>query len=150
LLSKQWGKNIIRETKLTNQLFNFDSEFKLGIAEIDDEHASLVNMLNDVHNLIRSDKKDEARAYFRNTLAAYVGEHFSHEEKFMEKMAFPQLEEHKKIHNNFKRSMEESLLLIDSLDEAAFRNALSDTYTWIINHIGKTDRKYAAFFQPVK
>jgi hemerythrin len=127
------------------QLFNFDREFKLGIPEMDDEHVILVNMLNEVHDFIRAGEKDKASAYFKQTLAAYVGTHFSDEEAYMEKIGFPQIDEHRKIHANYRQSVEESLPKIDSLDETAFRNALTDTYTWIINHIGKTDRRYAIF-----
>jgi hemerythrin len=132
---------------MSNLLFDFDAEFKLGISEIDREHAKLVNMLNDVHALLHDGKKEEARTYFRQTLTAYVIEHFANEEIYMESIKFPQIEEHKKIHDNFKQSFVKSLPLIDSYDEAAFRNALTDTYTWIINHIGKTDRKYAIYSQ---
>jgi hemerythrin len=133
------------EKPVTIQLFDFDNEFKLGIDEIDREHARLVNMLNDVHSLIREGKKEEACNYFRETLTAYVVEHFTNEEKYMESISFPQIEEHRQIHTNFKQSFVKSLPLIDSYDENAFRNALTDTYTWIINHIGKTDRKYAIY-----
>jgi hemerythrin len=126
-------------------LFNFDQEFRLSIPEMDDEHSILINMLNEVHELIRHSEKGKAAEYFKQTLAAYVETHFSDEEAFMEKIGYPQLEEHRKIHANFRQSMEETLPKIDSLDDTAFRNALTDTYTWIINHIGKTDRRYAIF-----
>jgi len=36
--------------------------------------------------------------------------------------------------------------LMESCDEIAFRKAINDAFTWIITHIGKTDRKYAAFY----
>ena len=127
-------------------LFNFEAEFKLGIEEIDAEHAGLVKMLNEVHNLIHAGEKEKAREYFRETLAAYVGQHFTNEEKFLYKIGYPELDDHKKIHANFRQAMEVTFLKIDTLDETAFRNALSDTFTWIINHIGKTDRKYAVFY----
>jgi hemerythrin len=130
---------------VTTTLFNFDQEFRLGIPEMDDEHSILINMLNEVHELIRLGEKGKAAQFFKQTLAAYVETHFSDEEAFMEKIGYPQLDEHRKIHANFKQSMEETLPKIDSLDEAAFRNALTDTYTWIINHIGKTDRRYAIY-----
>ena len=130
---------------MASPLFNFDQEFKLGIPEMDEEHIILVNMLNEVHELIHSGEKEKAGQYFRDTLAAYVETHFSDEETYLEKIGYPQLDDHRKIHAIFKRSMEESLPKIDTLDEAAFRSALTDVYTWIINHIGKTDRRYAVF-----
>jgi hemerythrin-like metal-binding protein len=131
---------------MAKELFNFDLEFKLGIEAIDNEHIKLVNMLNQVHALLSEGKKNEARIYFGQTLSAYVNEHFSNEEKFMADIGYPALDEHKKIHENFKKSFQELAPTIESFDETAFRKALSDTFTWIISHIGKTDKKYVTFF----
>jgi hemerythrin len=129
------------------QLFNFDNEFKLGIEQIDKEHAGLVNMLNEVHILIRENEKAKARDFFRDTLSAFIEQHFAHEEAFLQDIGYPQLEEHKKIHAQFRQSMEATLSHLDSEDDTVFRNGLTDVYTWIINHIGKTDRKYAAYLE---
>ncbi len=131
---------------MAKKLFDFDAEFRLGIDLVDNEHIKLVDMLNTVHALLSEGKRDEARQYFNETLSGYVVEHFSHEEKFMEDIGFPFIEEHRKIHENFKKSFHELKPRIESYDETAFRNALNDTFTWIIAHIGKTDRRYAAFY----
>ena len=131
---------------MAKKIFDFDLEFKLGIEAIDAEHVKLVDMLNQTHELLGEGKKDEARIYFGQTLSAYVNEHFANEEKFMENIGFPGLEEHKKIHDNFKKSFQELAPTIESFDESAFRQALSDAFTWIITHIGKTDKKYVTYF----
>jgi hemerythrin len=132
---------------MANEIFNFEAEFKLGIDEVDSEHIKLVEMLNAVHALIREGKKDDARQYFSETLSAYVVEHFANEEAFMERMGYPGLEDHKKIHENFKKSFSELLPKIESFDDHAFRMALTDAFTWIISHIGKTDKKYAKYYE---
>ena len=132
---------------MANEIFNFEAEFKLGIDEVDNEHIKLVEMLNAVHALIREGKKDEARVYFSETLSAYVVEHFANEEAFMERMGYPELEDHKKIHENFKKSFSELLPKIESFDDRSFRMALTDAFTWIISHIGKTDKKYAKYYE---
>jgi hemerythrin len=131
---------------MAKDLFNFEVEFKLGIETIDQEHLKLVNMLNAVNRLISEGKKNEAIEYFSLTLAQYVTVHFANEEKFMASFHFPQLEDHAKIHKLFKKSFLESLPKLASYDEASFRAALTDAFTWIINHIGRTDRKYAQFY----
>lgn len=130
---------------MSKQVFNFDAEFKLGIHSVDSEHAILVNMLNQVHTLLNEGNRNEARQFFAETLSAYVHEHFAHEEMFMESIGFPFLGEHKKIHENFRKSFQDLLPLIESYDEAAFRRALNDTFTWIVAHIGRTDKKYANY-----
>lgn len=135
---------------MTKKLFDFDAEFKLGIEVIDREHVRLVDMLNDVHALLSEGKRQEAQNYLNETLSAYVVEHFTNEERFMASIGFPGLEDHKKIHDNFRRSFEELKPQIASYDESAFRKVLSDTFTWIIGHIGKTDRRYATFYHAQK
>ena len=132
---------------MAKNIFDFESEFRLGIENVDKEHETLVNMLNQVHNLIGEGKREEARNYFNETLSLYVNEHFSNEEAFMESIGYEQLEEHKKIHQQFKDSFQTLRPKIDSADDTAFRNALTDTFTWIINHIGRTDKKYANFLK---
>lgn len=134
------------EGLMKKNLFDFDAEFKLGIASIDAEHSKLVDLLNEVHHLISEGRRDEARQYFSETLSGYVNEHFANEEQWMAEVGYPQLEEHRKIHENFKKSFEELKPRIESFDEKAFRTALSDAFSWIITHIGKTDRKYAAHY----
>jgi hemerythrin-like metal-binding protein len=132
---------------MAKKMFDFDAEFKLGIEMIDNEHVILVDMLNQTYALLGEGKKDEARQYFTETLSGYVDEHFAHEEKFMESIGFPSVEEHKKIHVGFKQSFYDLKPRIESYDDAAFRNALNDTFTWIIAHIGKTDKRYATFYR---
>ncbi len=132
---------------MNNQLFDFEKEFKFGIEEIDGQHASLVNMIAEIQTMFRENRKEEAARYFFETMSHYLTDHFSHEESFMEKIGFPHLEEHRKVHANFRKNMEKSFELISKGDESAFRDALSDVYLWILTHIGKTDRKYADFYK---
>lgn len=131
---------------MAKKMFDFDKEFKLEIEIIDNEHIQLVEMLNQVYAYLSAGQKEAARQYFTETLSGYVNEHFANEEKFMESFAYPALEEHKKIHENFKKTFQDLAPLIASADEAAFRKALTDAFTWIITHIGKTDKKYAKYY----
>ncbi len=130
---------------MSSNIFNFEEEFKLGINQVDEEHIRLVNILNLVHSLLKQEKRAEARQVFKETLSAYVGEHFDNEEKFMESFNYPDLEQHKKIHENFKNTFLEMQPAIES-DDDTFRKALSDTFTWILTHIGKTDKRYAKYY----
>ncbi len=131
---------------MAKKLFDFDAEFRLGIDDVDNEHIKLVDMLNTVHELLNAGKKSEARQYFNETLASYVDDHFANEEKFMRNIGYPALEEHRRIHENFRRSFRNQQPLLEASDDAAFRGALSDAFTWIISHIGKTDKKYASYY----
>jgi hemerythrin len=103
-------------------------------------------MLNQVYALLSEGQKEAARQYFTETLSSYVNEHFANEEQFMASFGYPGLEEHKKIHENFKKTFQDLVPQIASADETAFRKALTHAFTWIITHIGKTDKRYAAAY----
>lgn len=64
----------------------------------------------------------------------------------MEQIGFPGLEDHRRIHNNFRKFFLSLKTDLESASEVAFRNVLSAIFSWILNHIGKTDRKYANFY----
>ena len=127
-----------------------DAEFKLGIDDVDDEHGKLIDMLNRVHDLLSEGKSKWARTYYNDMLSTYVYEHFANEERFMESFDFPEIEEHKKVHSNFRRSFEKLKPLIETYDDASFRQALNDTFVWIIFHIGNVDKKYLEYYSEQK
>lgn len=131
---------------MSKPLFDFQAEFLLGIAEIDAEHRMLVDLLNETHALISSGQSEAARQRFVETLSTYVDQHFTNEEAFMQQIGFPGIEDHRKIHENFKASFNELKPLIVTYDDEAFRKALGDAFAWIVTHIGKTDRRYARFY----
>lgn len=131
---------------MAKKLFDFDAQLKLGVEAMDNQHIKLVDMINDVQTLLNEGRKDEARSYFVKTLSAYIVEHFSNEEQFLESIGYPSIIEHKRIHQNYRKSFQDLSPLIELKDDDAFREAISDTYKWIVGHIGKTDRKYAEFY----
>ena len=131
---------------MTEQLFDYDAEFRLGIDAIDNEHIKLVDMLNTVHALLGEGQRDEARRYFNETLSGYVVEHFAHEEQFMASISYPFVNEHRAIHEDFKQFFYALRPRIAADDEGAFRQALNEVFTWIVAHIGRTDKQYATFY----
>ncbi len=127
-------------------MFNFEAEFQLGIELVDREHSQLVEMLNHTYELLAAGQRAEARHYFEEALTNYIDVHFTDEEAFLEEIGYPQLEEHRRIHEQFKRDFETLKPRIASDDDAAFRQALNDAFSWLLVHIGKADRRYAQFY----
>jgi len=132
---------------MMQKMFNFEEEFKLGIDTVDKEHIILVEMLNDVYTRLRDGNRDGAVRYLNETLSSYVVEHFTNEENFMASIGYPDLDNHRKVHENFKNQFQNLKPQLETADEEAFRAILNDTFSWIITHIGKTDRKYAEFME---
>jgi hemerythrin len=87
------------------------------------------------------------KKYLNSALAEYIDVHFTNEEAFMEEIGHPHLEEHKKVHEQFKENFYSLQPLINSGDDAAFRKALTDAFSWLLVHIGKSDKRYAKFYK---
>lgn len=123
----------------------FDDSLRINITDMDKQHERLVSMMNYVYELLRENMVLEAEEYFLSEILSYLEKHFRDEEMFMEKIGFPDLENHKKVHNIFREEVLKLLPAIQSGDIKQFRTALALSWGWIYNHIAKTDRKYANF-----
>jgi hemerythrin len=90
-----------------------------------------------------------AKVYFLKTIQGavhYVRTHFSTEEGYMQKAGYPDLDAHKKQHEDFVAAVTEQVRFFeheDTPDPAGFVKFLMD---WIMNHIANSDKKYIPFF----
>jgi hemerythrin-like metal-binding protein len=66
------------------------------------------------------------KKYLNSALAEYIDVHFTNEEAFMEEIGHPHLEEHKKVHEQFKENFYSLQPLINS---------------------GDSDKRYAKFYK---
>ena len=74
----------------------FGPELILGIDSIDDQHKRIIQFYN---KLVHSFNNDACDAHLvLDELVNYTKFHFTNEEKFLEKINYPQFEEHQKKH----------------------------------------------------
>jgi len=126
-------------------LIEFGDDLLTHIEEMDKQHMRLVALLNNVYKLLKEGKREEALKLFKKELLSYVEHHLSEEERFMEKIGYPELDKHKKTHDTFRREIYNLSPYIESGDPKAFRQALSYAWGWLYTHIAKTDKKYAIY-----
>ena len=83
-----------------NQKVPWHDEYKIGIKNIDEQHHKLFDLVNELYNI--SDGAD-AKEHLRRVLyefSEYMKTHFQDEEEYMLSIGYPDLEEHKQIHQN--------------------------------------------------
>jgi hemerythrin-like metal-binding domain len=126
-------------------LVTWSENFSVGIAQFDNEHKKLIDMLNTLHDAMREGKGKTILSNLLNDLTTYVSTHFSNEEKFMLANNYPQYTIHKKDHEDFaKKVLEYTTLHANGLFSA---NQLSATLRdWLLTHISDSDKKYGDFF----
>ncbi|MCH4890348.1 bacteriohemerythrin [Acidaminobacter sp. JC074] len=124
-------------------------DFKVGIDQIDNEHAQIIDKYNQLYQHM---KKGQGHDYYKELLAflkTYVQEHFSHEQVLHKEHGYPHAEEHYQIHESFKQSLFE---IYDAMDENPIPNKMLIQISlfikqWLIHHILIEDKKFGDFMK---
>lgn len=124
------------------------NDFEIGIEMIDAEHKNIIDHFEKLYILMKEGKGKEYYNDLIKFLKDYVNTHFDHEEELQLKIGYINLEEHKKIHNEFRYKVEHiierthwhSITNKELLDLNLF---IKD---WLVNHIMIEDKKFGSFY----
>jgi len=131
-------------------------QYKIGHDGIDEQHAYLFAILIEIVTICKNvtpilSKKTDAEIHdVLKNLQKYTQNHFQYEERLMEKMKYPDLENHRAIHGEFIKRMlniqkeairkkETKFLMIHEMAVLVKE--------WLINHIQIEDKKLNTFLK---
>lgn len=124
--------------------FKWKEELSVGIAEIDEQHKSLIAATNKLDEALTAEDKAGANAVIES-LASYIGEHIRSEEAYLAQHHYPNLAEHKKAHKVFIRRVLGFVSDFRNEDLVA-HEVLAFLQAWIVEHIESEDAQYARYF----
>lgn len=134
------------------QTFVWNKQFETGIATVDQQHLTLVELINRFAVLVNSGKSDEAALdAILGELGEYASFHFAEEEELMEERGLDRrfLERHERQHSQF---IEQLSMMWDkraSLENPA--EALGDFLSsWLASHILEEDQSMALQMSLIK
>ena len=91
--------------------FEWDDNYSVGVAEIDEQHQELIELINRLHEAIEQGSAGNAASSAINeldTMSSVLDElvdyscyHFSTEEKYMLEYTYPEYDRHKRLHAQF-------------------------------------------------
>lgn len=121
----------------------WSDKFLIGVDSMDEEHKELISIINKLIRSLNRNVRDEILEKFQD-LKEYTVFHFDDEEKFMERVNYPDIVAHKKIHVNMIAQFLkfEENLKSDTLDKKKFLAFLKN---WLISHILGVDSQYAKY-----
>ena len=126
-------------------MLEWNDSLSCHVADIDAQHKSLVDMVNKLHDAMRSGAAESALFSIIGEMRKYTVEHFDTEEKYMAEYSFQDAAAHKAEHKDFVDKVvkvEEGLkggkveLSMDIL------NFLSN---WLVTHIFDVDVKMGRY-----
>lgn len=118
----------------------WEERYKVGNSEIDVQHQELIVLTNEF--LAANGKRQLIACAMR--LFKYTREHFAFEEGIMREIGYPAISHHVEQHNILisKLSAIAEDIASDRLDKVNLTFFLS---SWLLDHIGKSDAKLAAY-----
>ncbi len=128
-------------------LIVFDSSIRLGLGDIDKQHEKLVNLINQLHRIMKLKMGHTRAAAILEELANYTTTHFAFEEKIMQEHQYEGLADHRHKHKDLLEKVVDFKTRFDSGNAMLTMDLMDFLKDWLVNHIQGTDRKYAPFFK---
>jgi hemerythrin len=123
--------------------------YSVGSELIDTQHKGLVEMTNALFQ--GCDRHDETISFMRAIQSAvnYAKIHFATEERFMQKVNYPDSVVHKAEHGAF---VTEVLKQVKNFEEGSCSPLDFALYlkNWLLNHIAVSDKKFFPYFAQIK
>lgn len=140
-------KNIVSMFRIRTQFVAWTDELSIGIGEIDGQHKKLVAMINDLNDAVAGGKAAQTVKAVLDGLSDYTVTHFGNEENYFRKFDYPEYEAHKALHDRFVAKVTKAREDMASGRAMVSRDITIFLKEWLIEHIMKTDRRYAPFLR---
>lgn len=127
-------------------------KYKIGVPLIDEQHEELFRRVSDFIQTVQ-DKDvswEEKLSKVKETMGfmqEYVVVHFDAEEVYQEKINYPDLEKHKKVHADFKAGVFD---YVNRLEKEGYSEELAQEFggklmAWLIMHVAAMDQKIGEY-----
>lgn len=122
--------------KNTVNPFRWSSDLSVDIPELDDDHQTILELLNHLRATIESGEAS-ALPWIIDDLLQYSIYHFRHEEDMMEACHYPFLDNHKLVHRMLETR------LGDFIKNSEYRENL-EAATWLLGFFGNWLKDHVA------
>ncbi|HEY3281463.1 MAG TPA: bacteriohemerythrin [Armatimonadota bacterium] len=126
-------------------LFTWSSDWSVGVPSIDLQHQKLIDLMNELHEAMRTGKGGDQIAKTLKELVGYTLVHFGNEERLMKAHAYGEYERHKGIHDDLVatvKELQQKVLSGNAFVTIQVMNMLKD---WLANHIRGEDQKLGPY-----
>ncbi len=128
-------------------MYEFTKELQTGNFQMDAQHRQLLRALNELVEACREQLSPQAVERAARDLYDCAARHMEDEEALQEKYGYPGLEEHRKLHGEFRKAadrMKWSLTAKGAPAEGAQEEAEA-AGRWLLRHIRQEDAPAAAY-----
>jgi len=126
-------------------IFIWQDRFFIGVAQIDEHHLHLVELLNKTHRDFLRQAPPDILAELFEELIDYATYHFAAEEKVMAESGFPDIQQHQQKHAEFSTQLIEMHDNYLKKQKPFFLEILTFLQNWLESHILQADGELGRF-----
>jgi hemerythrin len=123
---------------------SWKESYNTGIEEIDIQHRKIADYISELYGSISQNVAAETSNLIVEELVQYTKTHFVYEEKLMEQNKFTKIDEHKKVHEEFKNKLNVFIDKAQKKQQITFQ-LVQFLRDWLIEHIQVEDKEYVPF-----
>jgi len=125
----------------------WNESFSVGIEEIDEQHQTLIDMINDLIEMSKNGEPPETMAYMVVRMSNYSMLHLDTEEELLRNISYPEYNEHLKLHNDYRLTVE-NICKAENFGITPVPDTILEYLNrWWTNHILVEDKRYAEFLK---
>ncbi len=118
--------------------------YSVGDPSLDAQHQQMIGVINELYDAMEKKSAQQVVKPILDRLVKYTFKHFKQEEETMEAVEYPDLIEHKALHDKIRQK---TINLKDNADFVTGQNLLAFLKEWWIGHIQTEDKKYAPYLE---
>ena len=127
-------------------LINWSSNLSVNIAEIDQQHKKLIDLINELNEAMKMGKGTNVSGKILNELVNYTLTHFKTEERYFAFYKYPDAEKHIQEHETFTIKVSDFVAGIEQNKLTFTLEMMRFLSEWLKKHIMGTDKQYSEFF----
>ncbi|MDQ7815497.1 MAG: bacteriohemerythrin [Melioribacteraceae bacterium] len=122
-----------------------DSE-KVNVESIDQQHLTIVGLINKIHSDFSANKKQGVMSTLQN-LIDELEIHFENEERYMKEFHYPGYISHKLEHDRFYNQIVNTTDMLKKEHHNISLEQLEGLRRWFFNHLDFNDKKCGEFLR---
>ncbi len=126
-------------------IFEWQDSLFTGVAQIDEHHLHLVDLLNETHRNFLRNASPNILAELFEELIDYATYHFAAEEKIMVENGYPEIRQHLLEHVKFSTEVIAMNTNYLNRQKPFFLEIFTFLHNWLKTHILQTDSKLGRF-----
>ena len=133
-------------------LVKWSKDFAVGIELIDNQHMELVNLTNQLYRACLTSPTEIEHTFkeVMGRMVEYVRFHFGTEQKLLERIHYPDYNDHKNRHDQLVKDILEAVNNYGKGMKYVPNNFARTLKDWVFEHIAIYDQIYAAYVREQK